>query len=283
VFDADAKMAAPNGSEAGLMIHPKATMAPEPGVWGVANTQASSSQGERRTDPRGLADLRVRHLAAGAVLGERTGQSPLDLGHELVARCEAAERVSVLVQDPTGTVRVIEGTAVPAMPEVEGIAVLAKGTTSTLYRVDTAGTLLGILPGFGGAQELADRFHEALSVVPLVRPSTFEGISVQTLAATSTLATPFLVQGPVVDFTTIAAGCLFLATDIEPPGDTVWGYFWAPANSGLVSEFGSMTTIDLRESGARIVEAAQPLSLSDLTNGSLGATRTEAYRSFRTI
>jgi hypothetical protein len=207
----------------------------------------------------------------------------MDLGHELVARCEGAERVSVLVQDLTGTVRVIEGTAVPAMPEVEGIAVLAKGTRSTLYRVDKAGTLLGIVAGFGGAQELADRFHDALSVVPLVQPSTFEGIDIGTIDAASTVAATFLAQGPAADFTTIAAGCLFFATEIEPAGGTVWGYFWAPTDSGLASEFGSMTTTDLRENAARIVEAAKPLSLSNLTNGSLGATRTEAYRSLRPI
>lgn len=260
------------------MIHPKVTGAPEPGVWGVANTQASSSQGERRSDPHGLADLRVRHLAAGAVLGEKSGQSPLDLGHELVARCEAADQVSVLVQDATGTVRVIEGTAVPAMPEVEGVAVLAKGTTSMLYRLDKAGTVLGILPGFGGAQHLADRFHEALSVVPLVRPSTFEGIHARTEEPASTVAATFLVQGPAVDFTTIAAGCLFFATDIDPSGDTVWGYFWGSAESGLVSEFGSMKSTDLTTNGARIVRDDPGLSLQRIASGDLGSSRTEAYR-----
>ena len=256
--------------------------APEPGVWGVANTQRRASTAGSLVNPSGFADLRVRHLAAGAVLGEQTAGT-LDLEHVLVTRCEDSERMSVLVQDRTGTVRVIEGTGVPAGPEVRGLVLLARGTRSTLYRLDKAGEVLAVRQGFGGAEQLSAEFQAALGLVPMVRPATVDGITVMQGSHPPDLGATFLLHGPGVDFTTIAAGCLFFATDLEMPAGVVWGFLWAPSNSGLTSEFGSLRAEDLSHNAGRIDDYASTLTIEGVSTGALGSSRTEAYERLRLV
>lgn len=158
------------------MSHPKVVKASEPGVWGVTSTQSKAGPSGVVSDPGGFPELRSRSLAAGALLGARPNIGNLDTGLDLVARCEASERMSVLVQDSTGTVRVIEGTGVPAGPEMFGLVMLARGTSSHPYRLDKAGQVLAVRAGFGVAQELSDAYHEAPAAVPVVEAPTLAGI-----------------------------------------------------------------------------------------------------------
>jgi hypothetical protein len=261
------------------MKRPGVVKAAEPGVWGVANSQVEGLGSNRRSDPSGLPDLRARLLAAGALLCELRSATPLDVGHELITLCEHSERLSVMIQDPTGTVRVLEGTGVPAGPEPLGIVLLARNTRSTLYRLDMAGQVLAVRRGLGGAQALSDEFHDALSEVPATSVATTEEIG-PAGATAAPIRGSYLVQGPAVGPATAAAGCLFLAIEAGAAAE-LWGYFWAPEDSGLVSEMGIMSALELANSGGRVQPRHDGLTLDAVLSGLLGTTRREAYQHFR--
>jgi hypothetical protein len=262
---------------------PKVVKAREPGVWGVASTQTKTVSIDGADiisrDPAGIPELRARHLAAGAIMAEHGHGDTWDAEAKVTGHCEAGGRMTVLVQDTTGTVRAIEGTGVPAEEAGERHVVKAKGSTSSAYRLGPAGRLLKVTSAYGCAQDLSDDYQTSLRTVPELGPATTSGIPPAGPGAPpSAIAAAYLVEGPAEDTGGNTAGCVFLATDYDAENDIVSGYFWAPGDSGLYSESSSMYGSDLLRRGGR-VEGYEPGSLSfgDAVDGRLGTTRTVAY------
>lgn len=145
--------------------------------------------------------------------------------------------------------------------------------------------LIGAVAHYGRMDELADRFNDTMSAVPVTEPVTFEGIPEYELededdenAPETTIAAAFLIEGP--DFGNgREPGCMFLATDIQSEDGIVNGYFWSPDDAGLLtSESGSFYTKDMDRKAGRIRDyEAGSLTFKDAWS-KLSEDRASGYR-----
>lgn len=222
----------------------------------------------------GIAHTNVR---AKAILSlYRDSEKATAARAEAESLAAAGEKMTALCITPRGAVSVREGTGMI----YHGNPMLkAKGSRTTGYYLDDI-NVVGVAKGYGKSELLIAEYQTIANGVPVVDKPSYEDIpdwSDNEAEPPNDIAAAFLIDGP--DFGEGSApGCLFLATDIQAEDKIVNGYFWAPDDSGVFSEHGSMYYEDLDRRGGRIRDYKPgALTFSEVMGGDLGHDRAAAY------
>tara|TARA_R110002051_G_scaffold60546_9_gene110967 strand:+ start:75549 stop:76472 length:924 start_codon:yes stop_codon:yes gene_type:complete len=219
----------------------------------------------------GVAHANVRARAIGVLFDPEAAK---DEARELIA---AGKKVTLLTMNARGAVHAHEGTG--AHTGDGGLMLLKKGSRTRGYDFERM-TILSSAEGYGKGEKLLAQYTAAADLIPVVDEPTFDGIPDTTGSEEeppNDIAAMYLIDGP--DFGGGSApGCLFAATDVQAEDGIVNGYFWAPDDSGVFSEHGSMYFNDMKSRGAR-VRNYKPgaLTFGDVMSNQLGTTRAEAY------
>jgi hypothetical protein len=191
---------------------------------------------------------------------------------------DLGSKLTVLRIDSAGYVQVVEGTGLM----YEGRPMLkSKGSSTRGHYIEGFG-IVAVAIGYGKGQPLVDEYNYRAVIVPAVGYATLEGIpEYEENDDDSDIAAVFLMTS--YDFGHgAAAGCLFLATDIDS-GDkaettVVNGFFWAPNGVDAVSEHGSFAFRDLDAMSGRVRDYKPgALTFAGVMNDQLGTWRSEAY------
>jgi len=218
----------------------------------------------------GITHANIRARAIGSMFDADAAKEGV---RELI---ESGKKVTLLTQNPRGTVHAHEGTGANT---VGGLLLMKKGSRTRGYTFDKM-NILSSAEGYGKGEQLLAQYTAAADHVPVVDEATFAGIPDTTDSEDeppNDIAAMYLIDGP--DFGEGSApGCLFAATDVQAEDGIINGYFWAPDGSGVFSEHGSMYFDDMKQRGAR-VRHYRPgaLTFSDVMSDSLGTSRSEAY------
>ena len=222
-----------------------------------------------------------RNKAALALISEVDDHETTE--NKLRVLCKSGAQMTVLTADGTGSV---EAKEVRGYPMEDRLAVQRKGATRAAYALDSD-TVLAVAPGYGHQEVLARQFHDRLAQVPQTVKADFDGLPDHEAASResddypeppSDIGAAYLIEHPGFGGGRVD-GCMFLATDYDRDNDIVNGYFWAPDNSELTSEHGSMIGDDLSRRGGRITNYQKDsLTFKDCLSDGIPPSRSEAYR-----
>lgn len=234
------------------------------GRWSVLNASTEEDRStpgrvRMRTHLAGIPHVKVRALSASAAYSDAEG-----------GREDLHSRLSALHGRPATALMVgrngdVEAVECKPVPYDGGTLLLFKGSSTKGLDAARCG-VLDVVPGYGQQQALADTFRRRMAqFTPAVEKvalddrmdylpdgddeSTWD-VENPAIQAAFMVTGPDLGNGP-------QPGCVFLATDIQRgsnPGERsiVNGYFWAPTDTGLYSEHGSMYVDDIARGGGRI-------------------------------
>lgn len=203
----------------------------------------------------------------GQTLFAMSGDRQEDLRTELADL--AGSKVQVAYVTRRGDVMVREGTAFGFAGGRVGV-LRKRSKTEGVVLSDDAVRILSVHAGWGKGEKAVSAAYDALEQVPATAEATFDQIPTEDdydtdgeppneVAAAYLLTHPGFGEGE-------GAGCVFFATDRQigdgdHKGDIINGYLFAPSQSGLFSEHGSMYSQDLKDWGGS-VETYEPGSLT---------------------